>query len=60
MTLSFENDAQLEQSTNFLKLAHPLNYTAAVKKSQVRDSHQPLCTGTVAHFLPRALSCTLE
>ena len=33
--LSFENDSQLEQSINFLKLAHPLNYTAAVKKSQV-------------------------
>lgn len=36
MSLSFDSDSQLEQSTNFLKLAHPLNYTAAVKKSQVR------------------------
>lgn len=36
VSLSFETDVELEQSTNFLKLAHPLNYTAAVKKSQVR------------------------
>lgn len=35
VTLNFENDSQLEQSTHFLKVAHPLNYTAAVKKSQV-------------------------
>lgn len=35
MTLSFGSDSELEQSTNFLKLAHPLNFTAAVKKSQV-------------------------
>jgi hypothetical protein len=36
VTLSFGSDSELEQSTNFLKLAHPLNFTAAVKKSQVR------------------------
>lgn len=34
--LSFENDAELEQSTIFLRKSHPLNYTAAVKKSQVQ------------------------
>lgn len=35
MRLSFENDAEVEQSTIFLRKSHPLNYTAAVKKSQV-------------------------
>lgn len=34
--LSFGSDAELEASTIFLKQSHPLNYTAAVKKSQVR------------------------
>lgn len=43
--LSFDTDAQLEHSTNFLKLAHPLNYTAAVKKSQVGTR------GSIAHPL---------
>jgi hypothetical protein len=33
--LGFETDSQLEQCTRFLLRAHPLNYTAAVKKSQV-------------------------
>jgi hypothetical protein len=35
IVLSFENDSQLEQSMRFLQKVHPLNYTAAVKKSQV-------------------------
>jgi hypothetical protein len=54
--LSFENDAELEQSTIFLRKSHPLNYTAAVKKSQVRRPHTPawhmhaaLCTRVVKH-----------
>jgi hypothetical protein len=34
--LSFDSDAELEASTAFLKQLHPLNYTAAVKKSQVK------------------------
>eukprot|EP00775_Hariotina_reticulata_P013221 gene13221-13351_t len=38
--LSFESDSQLEQCTRFLHRAHPLNYTAAVKKSQL---HHALC-----------------
>lgn len=35
IVLSFDNDSQLEQSTRFLQKVHPLNYTAAIKKSQV-------------------------
>jgi hypothetical protein len=35
IVLSFDNDNQLEQSTRFLQKVHPLNYTAAIKKSQV-------------------------
>lgn len=35
VVLSFGDDEQLQQSTAFLSRAHPLNYTAAVKKSQV-------------------------
>lgn len=36
IVLSFDNDSQLEASLRFLQKAHPLNYTAAIKKSQVR------------------------
>eukprot|EP00882_Tetradesmus_deserticola_P022278 GHRQ01024176.1.p1 GENE.GHRQ01024176.1~~GHRQ01024176.1.p1 ORF type:complete len:414 (+),score=204.30 GHRQ01024176.1:79-1320(+) len=40
IVLGFDTDSQLEQSTRFLQIVHPLNYTAAVKKSQV---HHALC-----------------
>jgi hypothetical protein len=47
IVLSFENDSQLEQSMRFLQKVHPLNYTAAVKKSQVCgvivDTQAPAC-----------------
>lgn len=42
VVLSFGDDKQLEQSTNFLQRAHPLNHTAAIKKSQVR-ARQVVC-----------------
>jgi hypothetical protein len=35
VVLSFGDDQQLQAATAFLHKAHPLNYTAAVKKSQV-------------------------
>jgi hypothetical protein len=47
--LSFDSDAELEASTAFLKQLHPLDYTAAVKKSQVKVT----CT-TAAPFAGNA------
>jgi hypothetical protein len=40
VVLSFGDDAQLAASIDFLRRTHPLNHTAAVKKSQV---HHALC-----------------
>ena len=35
VVLTFGEDSQLSMCTEFLRLAHPLEHTAAVKKSQV-------------------------
>jgi hypothetical protein len=40
VVLSFGDDSQLAASIDFLRRVHPLNHTAAVKKSQV---HHALC-----------------
>ncbi|WIA40102.1 hypothetical protein OEZ86_013510 [Tetradesmus obliquus] len=49
IVLSFDNDSQLEASLRFLQKAHPLNYTAAIKKSQV---HHALCEMLAAILIP--------
>jgi hypothetical protein len=60
VVLSFGDDRQLEQSTAFLLQAHPLNYTAAVKKSQVHVCVFRVRAGVPAHAWQPRLAGDLQ